>query len=179
MSRIRRRLTPEMAVALTALFIALGGVGYAATGGTFILGQPNDATSQTSLTVNGTPLYGFRGNNTNTATGAPAARFEAPSGHAPFSVNRSTKVGLLNSDLVDGLDSGAFIRKGVAQSATPASGAAGVVDVTNTGNGNGIQGKTGDSGASGVYGENTTGFGYAIAGRLNGAGSAVFGDNPG
>ena len=34
-----------MAVSLTALFISLGGVGYAATGGNFILGVPNDASS--------------------------------------------------------------------------------------------------------------------------------------
>ena len=40
-----------MLVALAALFVALGGVGVAATGGNFILGQSNAATTNTSLSA--------------------------------------------------------------------------------------------------------------------------------
>ena len=40
------RVTPALAISVAALFVALGGSAYAATGGTFILGQPNSATRQ-------------------------------------------------------------------------------------------------------------------------------------
>jgi hypothetical protein len=42
--------------------------------------------------------------------------------------------------------------------------------------GNGLHGTSGSSTASGVFGENT-GAGFGIAGRSNGSGTAVFGDN--
>jgi hypothetical protein len=52
---LRKRPSPSMAVALLALFIALSGTTYAATGGNFILGPANTAENQTTLTasVNG------------------------------------------------------------------------------------------------------------------------------
>ena len=43
-------------------------------------------------------------------------------------------------------------------------------------NGNGLHGVSGSSSASGAYGENTRG-GFGVAGRTNGSGTAVFGDN--
>src|SRR4051812_42369153 len=46
-------MSASMAVALLALFVALGGVGIAATGGNFILGVPNTATSPTELSASG------------------------------------------------------------------------------------------------------------------------------
>jgi hypothetical protein len=46
---------------------------------------------------------------TNTG-GRSAARFTANAGITPFSVSNSTKIGSLNSDLLDGLDSSAFLR---------------------------------------------------------------------
>jgi hypothetical protein len=46
-----RKPSPAMIVALAALFVALSGVGVAATGGNFILGQPNSATTNTSLSA--------------------------------------------------------------------------------------------------------------------------------
>jgi hypothetical protein len=42
--------------------------------------------------------------------GRSAARFTANAGITPFSVSNSTKIGSLNSDLLDGLDSSAFLR---------------------------------------------------------------------
>ena len=66
-----RRPSPAMAVALLALFIALSGTTYAATGGNFILGNANSANRQTSLTaaVNGaTPGGGKVLQLTNTST---------------------------------------------------------------------------------------------------------------
>src|SRR4051812_15193641 len=121
--RLKDRLSPGLIVGTAALFVALGGPGYAATGANFILGTPNTATSETSLAASGgTTMYGLRVSNTNQTGGAAAARFEVPAGHAPFSVNRNTKVTSLNADLVDGLSSTAFVRKGVAESGTPTTG---------------------------------------------------------
>jgi hypothetical protein len=46
--RKRFRPTHGTIVAYVALFVALGGTIYAATGGNFILGKPNSASSTTS-----------------------------------------------------------------------------------------------------------------------------------
>ena len=53
MARFTGRLpSPAMLVALVALSVALSGTAIAATGGSFGLGQPNTATSQSALTAN-------------------------------------------------------------------------------------------------------------------------------
>src|SRR4051812_3729399 len=175
----RRRPAPGTVMGAMALFISLSGVAYAATGGTFILGQSNSATSTTELSASGANTNSaLKVTNTNTASGATALQLNVPSGHAPMTVNRSTKIANLNADLLDGRDSNAFIRKGVAQSDAVTT-AGGVVDVSNTGTTNGGQGKAADPGSSGVYGENTSGSGYGVAGRAGASGSAVYGDNTG
>jgi hypothetical protein len=46
----RLRPSPATVLSTIALFVALSGRGYAATGGTFILGHSNSAGSQTGLT---------------------------------------------------------------------------------------------------------------------------------
>jgi hypothetical protein len=48
-----------MLVALLALFVALGGVGAAATGSNFILGQSNTANKTTGLSVSTLPRAAF------------------------------------------------------------------------------------------------------------------------
>jgi hypothetical protein len=104
-----KRPSPSMVVALLALFLA-GGAGYAATGGSFILGQANTATSPSSLTasINDRAL---KLTNTNTGTGASALGLNVAPGHAPFLVqSTSGKVLNLNGDKLDGLDSTAFLR---------------------------------------------------------------------
>ncbi len=171
------RPSPSMAVALLALFVALGGVGYSATGGNFILGQANTATTPSTLSA---PIAGKTLELTNTATssGATALSLNVASGRPPLMVNRTTKIANLNADLLDGISSTGFIRDGVAQtSAVTAAG--GVVDVTNTGTTNGVQGLTTAGSASGVYGENTSGGGFGLAGRAGSTGHAVYGDNTG
>jgi hypothetical protein len=90
-----------------ALFISLGGVGYAANGGNFILGQANSATNQTSLSSNNAAAPTLNLVNTG---GRPAARFQANGGIAPFTVSNSTKIANLNADKLDGLDSSVFAR---------------------------------------------------------------------
>jgi hypothetical protein len=90
-------------------FIVLGGVSYAVTGGNFILGQSNSASSTTSLTRTGANAgKGLQVSNTSTTTGATALGLNVASGHTPFTTNSATKVVNLNADKLDGLDSTAF-----------------------------------------------------------------------
>jgi hypothetical protein len=89
-------------------FIVLGGVSYAATGGNFILGQSNSASSTTSLTRTGANAgKGLQVTNTSTGAGATALGLSVASGHAPFMVNSGTRVASLNADKLDGLDASA------------------------------------------------------------------------
>src|SRR5436190_8996058 len=91
-----------------ALFVALGGTTYAATGDPFILGNSNSASSKTSLSA---PIAdkALQLTNTSTGTGATALGLKVASGHAPFTVNSETKVTNLNADKLDGRDSAAFL----------------------------------------------------------------------
>jgi hypothetical protein len=104
----KHRPSPAMGVALVALFVALGGTAYAATGGTFILGQANTATSQTSLTagVAGTttgPRSVLSLRNTSTASGAEGLGITVGANKAPIHVNSTAgKATFLNADKVDG-----------------------------------------------------------------------------
>jgi hypothetical protein len=98
-------------VGYIALFVALGGTTYAATGGNFILGQANSASSTTSLTRTGANTgKGLQVTNTSTGAGATALGLNVASGHSPFTVNSGTKVANLNADRLDGFDSTGFIR---------------------------------------------------------------------
>ena len=106
-NHLRKRPSPSMGVALVALFVALGGTTYAATGGNFILGTANTAGSSSALSSGVTT--GPTLNVTNTG-GRSAARFTTNTGITPFSVSNSTKIGSLNSDLLDGVDSASFLR---------------------------------------------------------------------
>jgi hypothetical protein len=104
---IGKRLSPSLVISCLALFIALGSVGYSATGGTFRLGQLNTAGQTTSLKSGSTAGTTLKVNNTG---GKPAAAFLSNSGQPPFTVNRTAKVANLNADLFDGLDSAAFLQ---------------------------------------------------------------------
>jgi hypothetical protein len=96
-----------MAVACLSLFVALSGVTYAATGGNFILGRANNATSQTALTSNNAGKA-LNLTQQSSGTGATALGLNVPSGKTPFTVNSGTKVANLNADKLDGLDSSAL-----------------------------------------------------------------------
>lgn len=116
--------SPSFFMSLLAILIALGGAGYSATDGNFILGRSNSASTQTRLV---TPLAGtaFRVDNTNTAAGSTALGLFVGAGRTPFTVNSTVKVANLNADLLDGLNSTGFTRKRVvafnlAQSQTSA-----------------------------------------------------------
>lgn len=100
------RPSPAMAVALLALFLSLGGVGIAATGGGFILGHSNKASKPTILTSSSSkgPALVIR----NAGSGGPAAAFKVNPARQPFTVNSSAEVQGLNAGLLDGMSSGAF-----------------------------------------------------------------------
>jgi hypothetical protein len=98
--------SPALCVALLALFISLGGVGVAASGTDFILGRNNTAKAKTSLTA---PVAGNSLQITNTLPGGSALGLSVDSGSPPFTTNSSTKVPNLNSDLLDGQNSTAFL----------------------------------------------------------------------
>jgi hypothetical protein len=106
-----RKPSPAMIVALLSLFVALGGAGVAATGGNFILGKTNSATSTTSVSA---PLGGkaLQVSNTSASAGASALGLNVASGHAPFTVNSGVKVTNLNADALDGIDSSGFVQGG-------------------------------------------------------------------
>ena len=114
MSRLRFRIpSRSMLVALVALGVALGGQDAYATVKTFMLGTANTSDAPTTVTAASTwPTSGgqrlFQFTNTNTTTGATALGLHVASGHAPFTVNSSTKVTNLNADQLDGKDSTAF-----------------------------------------------------------------------
>ena len=96
--RVNRGLVTGSVVAGVALTIGLGGVGYAATGGSFVLGHANQANQVSVLKgTAGTPLA-----------------LHAPAGSAPLRVNSGVKVANLNADKIDGLDSSALQKAGTA-----------------------------------------------------------------
>jgi hypothetical protein len=102
MRHLLKRPSPAMGVALIALFIALGGTTYAATGGNFILGKPNSATSQTALSA---PIANktLQVTNTGTSSGAAGIGITVAANHAPLTVPANAgKATNLNADKVDG-----------------------------------------------------------------------------
>jgi hypothetical protein len=114
MNRLSTRLypSPSLVVSITALVVALGGAGYSATGGNFILGQANSASTQTALSasLNGRAL---QLTNTNAGGNAAALGLNVAAGHPPLSVNSAVKVANLNADKLDGLNSTQFPRTSV------------------------------------------------------------------
>jgi len=93
----RRPLAIGAAIAASAIVVSGAGVGYAANGGSFLLGRVNDATQTTIL---------------NNSASTPL-KLVGPAAKAPMVVSSDAKVNRLNADLVDGLDSSAFQRRPV------------------------------------------------------------------
>lgn len=104
-----RRPSPSLMISLLALIISLGGAGYSATGGNFILGQSNNATTQTRL-ISPVAATAFRVDSTSTQAGATALGLYVGTGRTPFTVNSTVKVARLNADLLDGIDGYSFVQ---------------------------------------------------------------------
>jgi hypothetical protein len=101
-----RKPSTAIIIASLALFVSLGGVGVAASGTDFILGRNNTAKAKTSLTA---PVAGNSLQITNTLPGGSALGLSVDPASPPFTTNSSTKVPNLNSDLLDGQNSTAFL----------------------------------------------------------------------
>lgn len=89
----KSRMPAFVAGAVVALVLG-SGTAFAATGGKFILGRSNSATTVTKLTN----------------TRGTALALGAKSGRPALTVSNSTKIPNLNADRLDGLDSSAFAR---------------------------------------------------------------------
>ena len=102
--------SPSLVISIIALVVALGGAGYSATGGNFILGASNTATTKSSLAanINGRTL---QLSNSNSGAAATPLALVAATSRPPFTVNSATKVSLLNADQLDGLNFTDFARK--------------------------------------------------------------------
>jgi hypothetical protein len=92
---VRLRPSPAGVIAVLALAVAATGTAEAATGGTFLLGRGNTATSTTSLSN----------------TRGVALSLGGGSGQPALAVNNTVKVSRLNADLLDGLDSTLYQRR--------------------------------------------------------------------
>jgi hypothetical protein len=88
-----RRPSPAVVIATGALFIALSGTAYAATGGTFILGKANTAKAVSSLT-----------NSAGTALS-----LSSKAGTPPLTVSNGVQVPNLNASAVDGFSAYSFV----------------------------------------------------------------------
>jgi hypothetical protein len=88
-----RHPSPAAVIATAALFVAMSGTAYAATGGTFLLGKANTATSLTSLT-----------NSKGTALS-----LSSKAGTPPLTVNSAVQVPNLNASTVDGYSAYSFV----------------------------------------------------------------------
>lgn len=94
---MKRLTSSTLTILVAAAVLVLGGIGVtvAATGGTFLLGKSNSASTTTSLT-----------NSQGTALS-----LSSKSGTPPLKVNNTTKATNLNADLLDGLSSSSFQRR--------------------------------------------------------------------
>ena len=110
MSKMVRLPSPAMCVALVALVFSLGGIGYSATGGNFLIGRTNVAATPTFLAAN---LNGRTLQLSNTTNGADATPLSIVSHPArpPMIVDSSVKVANLNADKLDGIDSAQFTQR--------------------------------------------------------------------
>lgn len=146
---MRSRFRPNHAtvVAYLALFVALGGSAYAATGGNFILGQSNTAGTPTQLTSPTTSSAGaLKVANTNTTTAGRG--ITAQGGAGGFGLwasggNRSKGTAAIHGQ---------------------------------SGAGNAIEGFSTANPASGVFGQDNNADSYGVAGHSDN-GIAVVGDS--
>jgi hypothetical protein len=139
--RLRPRLTYANVISTLALFLVLGGVSYAATGGNFILGQSNSAGAPTKLSSPTTNAAGAL-KVTNTSTTNPGRGISAVGGSGGFGLWASGGLASANTAAIHGQSAGS----------------------------NAVEGISGKDTASGVYGQNDS-TGYGVAGRsTNGIG---------
>ena len=92
---MRMSRTASFAAGAVVALVIGGGSAVAATGGTFLLGKSNYASTPTGLTN----------------SGGVALSLKSKTGTAPLAVSSPTKVTNLNADQLDGISSGSFALK--------------------------------------------------------------------
>jgi hypothetical protein len=182
-SHIRRNL-----VGYIALFVALGGTSYAATGGNFILGQSNMAGAPTQLTSPTTNSAGALKVTSTASSGGRAIQGTSAHGQGVYGHSDSNAGVVGDSSTFNGVFGTSNDTDSAGVSGHAAGGGYGVF--ASGGNrlfntaaihgesaaGNAIEGFTTGSPASGVYGQNNNANSYGVAGHSNN-GVAVVGDS--
>jgi hypothetical protein len=187
--RLRSHLSFANVCSLAALFVALGGTTYAATGDNFILGQSNTAGTPTQLTSPTTNSAGALKVTSTATSGGRAIQGRSNTGQGVYGYS-SQNAGVVGESLnLDGV-------YGVSNSATHAAVSAhnnvwggyglwaiGGDRANNTAaihgtsaKGNAIQGYSTANPASGVYGQDNNANSYGVAGHSDN-GVAVVGDS--
>ena len=111
MSRLRRLLPSRaMAVALLAVFLAVGGRSAYAAASSFLLNTTNTSTAQTALDGSAVVGPALQITNTNSQKGSTALALNVAAANPPFTVNSTKKVVKLNADKLDGIDSTGFVQ---------------------------------------------------------------------
>lgn len=95
------RVVRQQYIGVVALVLSLGGIGYAATGGTVLLGRGNTADKPTAIK--------------NSGLGA-ALNLAVREGQPPLATNSDERVKGLNADLLDGRHAAAFRTVGTSYS---------------------------------------------------------------
>jgi hypothetical protein len=175
-------------VGYLALFVALGGTSYAATGGNFILGKSNTAGAPTSLT---SPTANAAGTLkvANTATsGGRAIQGTSAHGQGVYGHSGSNAGVVGDSDTFDGVFGVSNDGNSAGVSGHGDAGGYGVFATGGSrllhtaaihgqsGSGNAIEGITSGDPASGVYGQDNNASSYGVAGHSDN-GVAVAGDS--
>jgi hypothetical protein len=146
--------SPAMVVSLIALFVALGGTTYSATGGNFILGQSNTAGAPTLLssgTTNGAGAFKV----TNTSTGRAITAVGAPGGYGVFASGGQAS---RNTAAIHGGSTGGNAVEGISGKNT-ASGVYG----QNTSTGFGVAGRS--TNGTAVMGDSSSGWAFQAFGN--------------
>lgn len=105
-----KQASPTRTISLLAVLISLGGAGVAATGGTFILGRGNSASTTTGLGANISGGGTLAVTNGGTASGSTALVLSVRSNRPPIRVNSRIRIPNLNADLVDSVSPNDFNR---------------------------------------------------------------------
>jgi hypothetical protein len=157
--QLREHLSPPMVIALIALFVALGGTTYAATGDKFILGKSNsaDQTSSLSSTASNPALK-----VENTGTGVALLGTSSANNGIQASAIASNRSGVAGYHLGTNSGYGVYASTGPGDGVFGSGGTAGG-SFTGQSTGDGVQGKATADHKSGVYAHHDGGtFGYGL-----------------
>jgi hypothetical protein len=186
--RSRFRPSHGTVVAYLALFVALGGTTYAATGGNFILGQPNGAGAPTSLTSPTADTAGTLKVANTAASGSRAIQGTSAHGQGVYGHSDSNAGVVCDSNTFDGVFGTSNDTDSAGVSGHGDGGGYGVFASGGSrlfhtaaihgesASGNAIEGYTTGGPASGVYGQDNNANSYGVAAHSNN-GTAVVGDS--